>query len=166
MLEFEIYIIETENTTLGRIEFDDKEGIYIKFRAPFDVLGYDTIHVKINGTITEIKLFPIEDVATLVGYKLELKISVLSNDGLFKTLFPLISDTIYKEKIKEVTEEWSDIYNQKPIEKDYLTDDQKDRLHKLLVKEIDKYFRSGKTRMSYADVIKIEEIIVNVLNGE
>lgn len=79
-------------------------------------------------------------------------------------LLPYIPDTMYKDKW--IVEEWSDMYHQELIEKAYLTDNQKDKLHKLLVKEIDKYFRSGKTRMSYADVIKIEEIIVNVLKGE
>lgn len=72
----------------------------------------------------------------------------------------------YKNIVKEIVEEWSDMYHQEPIERDYLSDAQKDRLYKLLIKEIDKYFRSGKARMSYADVIKIEEIIVKVLNGE
>lgn len=81
-------------------------------------------------------------------------------------LSPYIPDTIYKEKVKEVVEEWSDMYHQEPIERDYLSDVQKDRLYKLLIKEIDKYFHSGKTRMSYEDAIKIEEIIVKVLNGE
>lgn len=72
----------------------------------------------------------------------------------------------YKNIVKEIAEEWSDMYHQEPIEKDYLSCVQKDRLHKLLVKEIDKYFNSGKARMSYADFEKIEEIIVKVLEGE
>lgn len=78
----------------------------------------------------------------------------------------IINNALRGITIEQAVSEWSDIYNQKPIEKDYLTDDQKHRIHKLLLKEIDIYFRSNKTNMSCSDFIAIQEIIIKVLEGE
>lgn len=156
-----VQIIETGEEIKARIEIDPlgKEVTYIKLQSQ-KICNYDTCLIKIGSKIIPFVLINVEE-------GVPLKITLVCKKELPYLEWLLIINNAFRGiTIKQTASEWSDIYNQKPIEKDYLTDEQKNRLHKLLVKEIDKYFHSEKTRMSYADVIKIEEIIANVLNGE
>lgn len=156
-----VQIIETGEEVKARIEIDplEKEVTYIKLQSQ-KICNYDTYLIKIGSKIIPFDLMNVEE-------GIPLKITLVCKEKLlYLEWLLIINNALRGITIEQTASEWSDIYNQKPIEKDYLTDAQKNRLHKLLVKEIDKYFHSEKTRMSYADVVKIEEIIANVLNGE
>ena len=156
-----VQIIETGEEVKARIEIDplEKEVTYIKLQSQ-KICNYDTCLIKIGSKIIPFDLMNVEE-------GIPLKITLVCKEKLlYLEWLLIINNALRGITIKQTASEWSDIYNQKPIEKDFLTDAQKNRLHKLLVKEIDKYFHSEKTRMSYADVVKIEEIIANVLNGE
>lgn len=156
-----VQIIETGDEVKARIKIDplNRETTCVEFET-HKICNYDTCHIKIGSKTIPFVLINAEEGRLL-------KITLECKEDLSYLEWKLIIYNAFQGiAIKQIASEWSDIYNQKPIEKDYLTDDQKDRLHKLLIKEIDKYFRSGKARMSYTDVIKIEEIIINVLNGE
>lgn len=152
-----VQIIETGEEAKARIEIDPlgQEVTYIKLQSQ-KICNYDICLIKIGSKIIPFGLMNVEEEITLVC-KEELS---------YSEWLLIIYNAFQGITIKQIASEWSDVYNQKPIEKDYLTDDQKIRLHKLLLKEIDIYFRSKKTKMSCSDFIAIEEIIINVLNGE
>lgn len=156
-----IQIIETGEEVKARIEIDplEKEVTYIKLQSQ-RICNYDTCLIKIGSKIIPFDLINVEE-------GIPLKITLVCKEKLLYLEWLLIINNAFRgTTIKQTASEWSDIYNQKPIEKDYLTDDQKNRIHKLLLKEIDIYFRSKKSNMSCSDFIAIEEIIANVLNGE
>lgn len=155
-----VQIIETGEEVKARIEIDplEKEVTYIKLQSQ-KICNYDTCLIKIGSKIIPFDLINAEEDTSHKTLTCRENLSCAEWQSI-------IFIAIQGIAMKQAVEEWSDIYKQKPIEKDYLTDDQKNRLHKLLVKEIDKYFHSGETRMSFRDFDKIEEIIVNVLKGE
>lgn len=156
-----VQIIETGEKVKARIEIDPlkKEVAYIKLQSQ-RICNYDTCLIKIGSKIIPFDLMNVEE-------GIPLKITLECKEELPYLEWLLIINNAFRGiTIKQTASEWSDIYNQKPIEKDYLTDDQKIRIHKLLLKEIDIYFRSKKTNMSCSDFIAIEEIIIKVLEGE
>ena len=156
-----VQIIETGEKVKARIEIDPlkKEVTYIKLQSQ-RICNDDTCLIKIGSKIIPFDLMNVEE-------GIPLKITLECKEELPYLEWLLIINNAFRGiTIKQTASEWSDIYNQKPIEKDYLTDDQKIRIHKLLLKEIDIYFRSKKTNMSCSDFIAIEEIIIKVLEGE
>ena len=156
-----VQIIETGEKVKARIEIDPlkKEVTYIKLQSQ-RICNYDTCLIKIGSKIIPFDLMNVEE-------GIPLKITLECKEELPYLEWLLIINNAFRGiTIKQTASEWSDIYNQKPIEKDYLTDDQKIRIHKMLQKVIDIYLRSKKTNMSCSDFIAIEEIIIKVLEGE
>lgn len=156
-----VQIIETGEEVKVRIEIDplEKEVAYIKLQSQ-KICNWDTCLIKIGSKIIPFDLINAEE-------DVPPKITLECKEELpYSEWILIINNALRGITIEQTVSEWSDIYNQKPIEKDYLTDDQKHRIHKLLLKEIDIYFRSKKSNISCSDFIAIEEIIANVLNGE
>jgi hypothetical protein len=156
-----VQIIETGEEVKARIEIDplEKEVTYIKLQSQ-KICNWDTCLIKIGSKIIPFDLINAEE-------DVPPKITLECKEELpYSEWMLIINNALRGITIEQTASEWSDIYNQKPIEKDYLTDDQKHRIHKLLLKEIDIYFRSNKTNMSCSDFIAIEEIIIKVLEGE
>lgn len=155
-----VQIIETGEEAKARIEIDplEKEVAYIKLQSR-KICNWDTCLIKIGSKIIPFDLINAEKDTSHRTLACRENLSCVEWQSI-------IYNAIQGIIIKQTASEWSDIYNQKPIEKDYLTDDQKHRIHKLLLKEIDIYFRSKKTNMSCSDFIAIQEIIIKVLEGE
>ena len=155
-----VQIIETGEEVKARIEIDslEKEVTYIKLQSQ-RICNYDTCLIKIGSKIIPFDFINAEEDTSHRTLACRENLSCVEWQSIIYNAIQVIA-------LKQTASEWSDIYNQKPIEKDYLTDDQKHRIHKLLLKEIDIYFRSKKSNMSCSDFIAIEEIIANVLNGE
>lgn len=156
-----VQIIETGEEVKARIEINplEKEVEYIKLQSQ-KICNWDTCLIKIGSKIIPFDLINAEE-------DVPPKITLECKEELpYSEWMLIINNALRGITIEQTASEWSDIYNQKPIEKDYLTDDQKHRIHKLLLKEIDIYFRSKKSNISCSDFIAIQEIIIKVLEGE
>ena len=107
-----VQIIETGEKVKARIEIDPlkKEVTYIKLQSQ-RICNYDTCLIKIGSKIIPFDLMNVEE-------GIPLKITLECKEELPYLEWLLIINNAFRGiTIKQTASEWSDIYNQKPIEK-------------------------------------------------
>lgn len=70
-----------------------------------------------------------------------------------------------EDAIKSVASDAAELQKTKPMEPDELSEETRLRIYKLIVNEIGKHFYNCEMRMSYKDLILVEDCIRKVLQG-
>lgn len=161
-------IIETGEEVVGRIETDissepQTSYIVLQYSKPCGIIEP---HIKIGEKEIQVSYFRIE-CNPYMATEEPLKIRYMCKTNIsYREWQSTANDAFHGKAIESLLEERTDIYSQKPLEKDFLTDNQRNRIEKLFEKEFDEYFNSEKSRISYKDAMEIEKIVRKVLKGE